>query len=244
MYTFDGRIRYSEVDENGDLELVSLINYLQDCSTFQSESMGLGMQFMRDRHFTWVLIATRIEIARLPHFTDEIRASTWCNQMDRRTAHRCFAIERKGEGQLVRATSLWCTIDTDRLRMITIPESEHAYLEDTPDPEMAGPLVRKLRPEGEPIPTERVVVARHHLDTNHHVNNAQYVLMAQDALTEAGLGVAPADIACIQTWFRRQAVLDDVIRPKVYDEGPTTRCVSLEDEAGEAYSITRFTRRA
>ena len=36
-YYFDSRIRYSELDENLCLPLHGLINYFQDCSTFQSE---------------------------------------------------------------------------------------------------------------------------------------------------------------------------------------------------------------
>ena len=37
MYTFDSRVRYSETDEEGNLSVVGIMNYLQDCSTFQSE---------------------------------------------------------------------------------------------------------------------------------------------------------------------------------------------------------------
>ena len=42
MYTFDSRIRYSETDSEGKLTMASIINYFQDCSTFQSEDLGLG----------------------------------------------------------------------------------------------------------------------------------------------------------------------------------------------------------
>lgn len=241
MYTFEGRIRYSEVDELGDIELVSLINYLQDCATFQSESLGLGMRFLADHHFTWVLASTRIEVARLPHFMDVIRASTWCNAMDRFTARRHFSLETADGETLVLATSLWCTVDTEHYRIMSVPATERAYLEDTPDPAV-GPLERKLRVRGEARDAARVVVARHNLDTNRHVNNAQYVLMAQDALADVGLGLPPTQIACIQTQFSRQALLGDVILPKVYEEGDALS-VSLDDESGEPYSITRFTRR-
>ena len=41
MYTFDSRIRYSETDETGALSLLGVINYMQDCSTFQSEDIDL-----------------------------------------------------------------------------------------------------------------------------------------------------------------------------------------------------------
>ena len=42
-YSFTSRIRYSEIGEDGNLTLPGLINYFQDCSTFQSEAIGEGV---------------------------------------------------------------------------------------------------------------------------------------------------------------------------------------------------------
>lgn len=42
-YSFSGRVRYSEIGENGLLTLPGILNYFQDCSTFQSEEVGLGI---------------------------------------------------------------------------------------------------------------------------------------------------------------------------------------------------------
>jgi hypothetical protein len=38
-YSFEGKIRYSEVGEDGRLTMPGILNYFQDCSTFQSESL-------------------------------------------------------------------------------------------------------------------------------------------------------------------------------------------------------------
>ena len=43
MYSFDSRVRYSEVDEDRKLSLTGVINYMQDCSTFQSEDLNMGI---------------------------------------------------------------------------------------------------------------------------------------------------------------------------------------------------------
>ena len=49
MYTFDSRVRYSETDENGKLAPLALMNYLQDCSLFQSEALGVGLQRLKEK---------------------------------------------------------------------------------------------------------------------------------------------------------------------------------------------------
>ena len=53
MYTFGSRIRYSETDEYGKLTLTGIMNYLQDCSTFQSEDIGLGISYRTEHHQAW-----------------------------------------------------------------------------------------------------------------------------------------------------------------------------------------------
>ena len=57
MYTFDSRIRYSEIDADGKLSMAALINYFQDCSTFQSEELGVGIEYLAKRHLAWVLVS-------------------------------------------------------------------------------------------------------------------------------------------------------------------------------------------
>ena len=46
-YEFEGRVRYSEIDHRGTMTLPALINYFQDCSTFHSEAVGLGMEHLK-----------------------------------------------------------------------------------------------------------------------------------------------------------------------------------------------------
>ena len=46
-YEFEARVRYSEIGHRGTMTIPALINYFQDCSTFHSETVGLGMEHLR-----------------------------------------------------------------------------------------------------------------------------------------------------------------------------------------------------
>ena len=59
-YSFSGRVRYSEIGENGLLTLPGVLNYFQDCSTFQSEEVGLGMEVLKEWKRFWVLSAWQV----------------------------------------------------------------------------------------------------------------------------------------------------------------------------------------
>ena len=43
---------------------------------------------------------------------------------------------------------------------------------------------RKIRIEGTPVEKEPVLVQRFHIDTNHHMNNGKYILVAEEYLPE------------------------------------------------------------
>ena len=50
MYTYQTRIRYSELDETGHLKTEALLDHFQDCSTFHSEDLGLGVNYLKKQH--------------------------------------------------------------------------------------------------------------------------------------------------------------------------------------------------
>ena len=54
MYEFDSRVRYSEVDHHGTMTVPALINYFQDCSTFQSEDLGIGTTELKEEKRAWL----------------------------------------------------------------------------------------------------------------------------------------------------------------------------------------------
>ena len=49
MYQFKSRVRYSETGVDARLSLVGIMNYMQDCSTFQSEDCGVGLAYLEEK---------------------------------------------------------------------------------------------------------------------------------------------------------------------------------------------------
>ena len=94
-------------------------------------------------------------------------------------------------------------------------------------------LGRKLPvlPEGEKKPPIRV--PHYFIDTNHHVNNAKYILIGEEFLPEA------FEVHRIRAEYKKAAVLGDVICPEVV-RAPSRVGVKLCDERGEAYANIIF----
>lgn len=239
MYSFDSRVRYSECDETGRLSLFAAVNYLQDCSTFQSVELGMRLGGLSDTRLAWVLANWRIEVDRLPALGDGIRVSTWCHELTRAHALRDFTISAGGE-DVVRADSQWFVFDAGSGHATRVPEDQRAYLSGEPALEM-GPLERRIRPEGAPVQAPPVHVSRRHIDTNRHVNNARYVALALDALESVG-EPAPEPPVTVQAQYRSMAFLGDVLSPVVHvsDAGWD---VELAGPDGASRAIVRIRRR-
>ena len=230
MYTFDSRIRYSETDETGALSLLGVINYLQDCSTFQSEDIGLGVEYLEEKKRAWLLSSWRIVIDRYLVLGERIKIGTWATSSKGIYGYRDFVIMDQDGNYLVRAESIWFFCDTEKMVPVRVmPEDVAAYgNEEALD---LGKAPRKiLIPEEyeEGIP---VTIATHHLDTNHHVNNAQYVDIAREAVPCTKM------VKGIRADYKKAAVLGEILVPRVTKTGEDEWTVVLADEAGEVRAV-------
>ena len=176
MYELNSRVRYSETDIDAKLSLTGIMNYMQDCSTMQSEDAGVGIGYLGREKKAWLLSSWQIVIERRPVLGERIKVVTWPYAVKGLYALRNFAILDENGGYLVKAKSYWFLMNTETGRPMRILESDTApYGEFSPKIEMedAG---RKIAVPKEMEETGRLVVMKHLLDTNLHVNNAQYVV--------------------------------------------------------------------
>ncbi|MBS5449990.1 MAG: acyl-[acyl-carrier-protein] thioesterase [Coriobacteriia bacterium] len=248
MYSFTSRVRYSEVDETGTLSIAAMLNYLQDCSLFQSEGFGVGATHAQQVGRRWLLANWGVEIAELPHFTDEIVVSTWATGFESLFAHRNFMITRPDGTELVRADTRWFMYDDALARPIRPPAEEiEPYRGDLENdaPLDMPPLQRRISVDGPGEVLTPLVVSAAHIDTNHHVNNAQYVAMA--------LGVLPEGISSrvhrLDVQYCTAARLGDVVIPVVHEiEGGSIVQLCASAEAADAcptpgapYAVVRVT---
>lgn len=238
MYTFDSRVRYSEVGEDGLLSLQSLLDYFQDCSTFHSEDIGLGVDYLNEKGQVWLLSAWQICIARYPSLSERIVIGTAPYEFKSFMGYRNFLMQTQEGEALAWANSIWTLMDVNTMRPAKPGEEMLAgYALEERYPMDYAP--RKIVVPGEGRQKESFTVKPHHLDTNHHVNNGQYVRMAMDCIP------GEFQIGQLRVEYKSQAVLGDEIHPVVAaEEGGKRYTVSLNKADKTPYSIVEFTNGA
>lgn len=233
MYTYNARIRYSEADCENKLAPEGLLNYFQDCSTFQSEDLGLGVKYMLERHLVWALSSWQIDVEKYPEIGERVEVGTLPYDFKGFIGFRNFWMNDARGERIAAANSIWTLLDLETGKPVRpLPEMKEGY-RTGPKLEMEY-LPRKIvMPEGGEAKPE-FIITRHYLDTNHHVNNGQYVKMALEYV-EDGFTVRR-----IRAEYKKQAYLNDIFYPVVCRE-ENIFTVSLNNGDGEPYAVVQLT---
>ena len=237
MYEYKVRIGFSECDINKTFTVTSLIDAFQDCSTFQSEDLNVGFDVLTSHNLVWVINYWELDIVRLPKLCEYVTVGTFPYDFKGCFGFRNFYLKDSNDEFIVKANSMWTLVDTQTLKPSKAPEFISNAYEMEPKLDMQYNSRKVLIPEGDDvimIEKDPIHIQVHHLDSNHHVNNGQYVKLAMSAAGDDD------NISSLRIDYRKQAVLGDTIYPVVYRKGNNT-VVALYDESRSPYSVSSFT---
>lgn len=174
-------IHYYEVDFRRQMKVSSLIDFLGDVATCQSESLGVGIDYLSANNLGWVLYKWDIQIHSYPKYGDKIKIKTMPYGFRRFYAYRIFEVFNEEGTLIAEAKSIWFLINTERRRPVRIEkEIYQAYGIDEDCKDMFE-IEDILKPEL--VEEEKTFNVRYSdIDTNKHVNNSKYTSWAIEVL--------------------------------------------------------------
>ena len=205
MYEMKIRVRYSEVDREGIVRLHQILEYFQDCGTFQSEELGLGVEEDQKNHRAWYLIAWNVKIIRHPEMSEYIDVTTQAYKMRGFYGYRRYSIiDAQGEC-IVFAEAIWILMNTQNMLPMKITrEMTDLYIDKDADTTVR--IDRKITDDGIWTEVEPIEVTKQYLDSNNHVNNTVYALWTEDILPE---GVCAKEV---RIDYRKAAMFKEIIK--------------------------------
>lgn len=236
MYSFRSRIRFSECGAKGELTVTSLLDYFQDCSTFQSEDLGIGIKPLRKRGALWVVNSWQIDILRFPELGEEVETGTIPYDIKGFFGKRNFYMKDALGNYLAKADSLWTYISAEAGMPERIPDDIlNGYrMESKLDMEYQGRKISYPKDGSEGKEYSSIPITEYLLDANRHVNNGRYV--------ELAAGLVPESWAAkrIRVEYRKQAFLGETIFPKLFRIDQRV-VVKLSDKDDNPYTVVEFT---
>lgn len=232
MYSFNSRVRFSELNhQKGVLSCSSIINYFQDCSTFQSEDLNIGLSYLQDENRVWLLNSWQLEIINSAKLGDYLTIGTWAYDFKGFYGYRNFIMQNNAKEPFAVANSLWIYLDTETGKPVKIPPNHGGYALEPPYPmEHAN---RKIEIPENIVPYPSFSVIKANIDSYHHVNNGQYVKMAEEFLPDDFF------IKSMRVEYKMQAKLGVTIIPLVAIESDHITVV-IADSKQKAYAIIEF----
>ncbi|MSS64224.1 acyl-[acyl-carrier-protein] thioesterase [Velocimicrobium porci] len=235
MYTLNSRIRYSEVDREGFLTMTGLTNYFQDCSTFQSEDLNIGLSYLNKNNRAWILTSWQIVVERFPQLGEHVTVGTWASKFNGLYGNRNFILKDSNDQTCAYANSIWIYMDMNRLRPVRLTnEITSPYSIEPPYP--MNYENRKITVPADCQTQTVIPVLPSYIDTNNHMNNGQYIRIAESFL--------PNDfpIRQMRAEYKNSAHLGDLLVPKISQED-SLFTVILANKEGKIYATVEFKER-
>ena len=223
---------------------MTLLYYLEDAAIAHSESVGNGVAQIKAEGLAWILNRWHLKMDKYPILGEKIFIETWPSSFERFYGRREFLIKNMAQEIIGRATSLWIFYNIVTKRPCRIrPEFGAVYgldpLRAIDDP--FDPLPAIGAGVGEGVEQE-FSVRRSDIDTNGHVNNANYLQWM--------LEVVPEDIyqnkqlASLEIQYKKETTYGSSIRSKCQIEGldrlqPVFSHVILGEDYGQQLAIAK-----
>lgn len=211
MYIFDTIVTYSRIDGSGKVPYHEILNYFQDCSTFHSESLGVGVEYMKKEKRAWVVLAYKVQIYMDLHMGDKIQIGTSALEFKKVFATRQYFIKNEDGDYVAKAETIWALIDTETRAPLRITEEDSSAYTEEKMFESIG-VSRKMKFQTEGREQKSMVIPKAFIDTNGHVNNANYLLIANEYLPK------DSEYNQIEIVYNKEAVEGESVVPYIHHE--------------------------
>jgi acyl-ACP thioesterase len=170
-----------ETDAYGRVSLANILCFFQEAANHHATALNWGLEFLNSVNKFWVLSRLKVKVERYPRHKDEISITTWSRGAEGFFAWRDYQIFLDNQ-PCISAVSSWLILDKNTHRPVKIeqlgkliPRNEETCF---PFPETKLQSVEKTNAFFE----KKVHFSD--IDINKHVNNAKYVEIIADAISE------------------------------------------------------------
>jgi len=232
-----------EVDAFGTLAVPVLSGYLSEVAGLHAAELGVGLDVLRARGLTWVLVRQRLENPVPVVLGDTIEIETWPSGIDRLVALREFVV-RRGAEEVARATTQWLVLDLATRKPVRPAEVLDPTFPREPSPPAVALSPGKLPELPEWDFQKRFHVRYSDIDANLHVTNTSYVAWAIEAVPRElwqSSRLAAVEVQFIAEAHHGAAILS---RLAATGEGAFAHAIVREEDGKElARLVTTWVRR-
>ncbi len=201
-------IRSYEVDPAGYASVQTICNLLQEAASNHAQHLGTSIESLEAHSLIWVLSRLHIEVHSYPGWRDVVRVQTWPSGTQGIFATREFLVYNEQDELLVRGTSAWLLLHTERRKPVRPPAFILGVLAGNEERALDDSFPR-FALAFDPLEARRFTVRYSDLDVNGHVNNVRYIDWAVESVPQELF--KNRRIAELEVVFRAETLYGDTV---------------------------------
>lgn len=205
MFTLNYKVTTSCCDENGKLKLYSALQMMQDCSEMWINTEAGVKKYFEENGMAQLLVFRQVEVNRVPAYGEDLSVTTSVYGMKPMFGFRNTVIRDADGNPCYTTWSMGAFVDMSTGKLSRIPAEVLATMNLDPQVEMEYKDRRVFMPKENVVSREPYKVMRNDIDYNKHVNNANYVRIAQEFLPDGW------DVKSMRVEFRIPAKMGDTL---------------------------------
>lgn len=215
MITKEFEISYTQVDQNNNLNVRYLFDYIMDVGNYHGELINFDNNDLKDLGYTWMLYQLKIDINRLPKGKEKMISKSWISKSDKLKSNREIEFVDENDNLLFKATCVWLVISLEKMRAVKIPEiiKEKFPVKNIKEEEKLSNLSKVSIDES----GQEIRIFKSDIDYNKHVNSGVYLRWIVDSIEFEN-----DKLKSIEIYFKDQTFLKDKfveIRNESTDDG-------------------------
>ena len=180
-FTKKYEIHYYEVNSKLRCKLSSIINFICDVGTQQSEYFGGGIEYCTKNNCAWVFYKYDIKMYRYPMFGEIISITTQPVGFKKFYGLRKYMIKDEKDNLIGEILALFFLIDLEKRRPIRILKEQYEFYGVDADVD-CDITMDKVERNNEEQYQKQFNVRYSDIDSNNHVNNVKYIEWAVESV--------------------------------------------------------------
>lgn len=180
IYCQEFALRTSDFDCRGQIKPSAVLDLFQEVAGAHAVELGVGFDDFIEKGLIWVLVKVKFKIENDIKEHQKVIVKTWPLPAGRVTLQREYRIEDENGQTLVKGTSEWVTVHSEKRRIV--PPTNVYPLEEYCEGRMFEEKLVKVSDFTESKTATEVIPQFCDLDRNGHVNNIRYADYVLNAL--------------------------------------------------------------
>ncbi len=173
-----------DVGEKNGLTNKGILRMLQEIACHHSALSGFSVNESTITGFAWILLNWKLQVFSRPVWNTKLKINTWSSKHTLIAFYRDFEILDENNNLIAIATSKWVLFDFNKNGIAKITKEMEDRYTHVDKHVFDGPMDEKLRESENSKFISEYTVCRRDIDTNHHVNNLNYLDFAYEAIPE------------------------------------------------------------